>query len=55
MERKITMNLCHAITAMQKGPRKAVLALVFANSAVSAPAGNTEFMAQEVAMAIMTK
>jgi hypothetical protein len=52
MERRIMMTLCHAITAMQQTPRKAVFALVFANSA---PARDTEITAQEVAMAIMTK
>jgi hypothetical protein len=52
MERKFVMTLCHAITAMHQRPRKAIFALVFANSAL---AGVTEIMTQEVAMAIMMK
>ena len=46
------MTRDHAILAMQKTSRKTVFAFVFASSL---PTGGTKIIAQEVAMAVMTK
>jgi hypothetical protein len=52
MKRMVAMSLYHTTTATQQRPCKAILALVFAIDVLT---GNTEMLAKEVAMAIMTK